>query len=212
MARKMLSEALLPTRANLSLESLSTKTMKSPHQLGTVVILPFASISGKERVTRKRGRPRKVERRPAVDQDAYNAAVCEARDKAVASDPLVIALNSGRSGAEVLRATKVALAEETAALAALRRQHEGEGKDISQLASRRVDGLSKLANLILELHKIGGNALDPRGARMQVLFGFFVDSVAEAARATLPAAKADEVIQRLKEEAAGWEDRIDASR
>lgn len=180
--------------------------MPDPDQLATVVVLPIAQLSGEERVVRKRGRPRKV--RPAVDEDAYNAAMCEARAKALAADPLVIATASGRIGAEVLHAAKLALAEETAALGALRRQHEAEGRDISQLASRRVDGLAKLAAIVLDIHKLGGDAVDLRSPRVRALFQFFVDAVGEAARLTLRPAEAGLLVTRLEAAALGWEDRL----
>ncbi len=182
--------------------------MANPDQLGTVVVLPLARLTGEERVTRKRGRPRKVEHRPAVNEEAYNAAVCEARAKALAADPLVAAVSSGRIGAEVLHAAKVALAEETAALGALRRQQEAEGRDISQISSRRVDGLGKLAAVVLKLHKLGGDVVDPHGPRIQALWRHFVDTVADAARATLPAAEAGSLVTRLEAAARGWEDRM----
>lgn len=180
--------------------------MPDPDQLATVVVLPIAQLSGEERVVRKRGRPRKV--RPAVDEDAYNAAMCDARAKALAADPLVIATASGRIGAEVLHAAKLALAEETAALGALRRQEEAEGRDISQLASRRVDGLHKLASMILKSRELGADVVDPHGPRVQALWRHFVDTVADTARATLPAAEAGSLVTRLEAAAQGWEDRM----
>jgi len=174
----------------------------------TVVLLPIRQVSGQECVKRKPGRPKKVER-PTICENAYNAALCAAREEASASDPLVVALNSRCPAVKVIHSAKVAMAEETAALGWERRQHEADGREIGQISSRRIDGLSKLAAIELELHKLGGPVLDPRGSRMQQLWGLFMDTVSEAARGTLPAAKAEDVIARLEQAAVGWEDRID---
>jgi hypothetical protein len=176
---------------------------------GTLVVFPINKVLGKQMlVKRQRGRPRKVERRPSINQSEYNAAVGAACESSIASDSLVVALQGDRRGPEIIHAVTLGIAMETAALGLLRRQQQAEGKDTAQISSRRVSGLGQLANVFLELSTWGGGAIDLRSPKLQILLDLFVDDVFEAALATVPADKAAEVVTEFRTAVAGWENRI----
>jgi len=183
--------------------------MKAPKNepLATIVRLPFADIADVT-VKRKRGRPKKVALSPVVSEEQYGEELRRARERALAADPLLAALEAGHTGAEVMNAVKVAMAGEVAALGFVRRQQEARGQDISQLASRRVAALSMLANMTLVIANLGGDGIDLCSDRVKALFEAFAREVGGVAEATLPAEVAETLVERFRRALAGWEGRI----
>lgn len=183
--------------------------MKAPKNepLATIVRLPFADVADVT-VKRKRGRPRKVALSPVVSEDQYGEELRRARERALAADPLLAALEAGHTGAEAMNAVKVAMAGEVAALGFVRRQQEARGQDISQLASRRVAALSMLANMTFEISKLGGEGVDLRSDRVGALLTAFTKEVEGVAEATLPAEVAEPLVDGFRRAVEGWEERI----
>lgn len=175
---------------------------------GIVVLLPVNKLGMATPIKRGRGRPRKIELRPTASQQAYAEAVAEAREKAIAADPLVVALQGGCPAAEALHTVKVAMSQEAAALGVLRREHEARGLDVSQLASRRVAALSMLANVTLEITKLAGDGVDLGSDRVKALFEAFAAQVEGVAVATLPPEVAARLVDRFRRASEEWEEKI----
>ena len=114
-------------------------------------------------VKRRPGRPRVVRPQPAADEADYVRQVNEARAAHVDADVLVGTLRGRADADQVLGAVIEGLARESASLAWEITQGRQAGRDTSQLSSRRIDGLQKIALLELGRRKLGlGDELGPK--------------------------------------------------
>lgn len=141
-------------------------------------------------VRRKIGRPRTVRPVPTADEAEYVEAINRLRDAHVAASSLVTAQSSESTLHEVL----VALAEEQASISWSIRHGCQEPRAIEIARSRRVDGLHKIASTILGMRRVGIEApLDV--VKLQTLKTFWLSTVANVARATLPKVTAEEFLR-----------------
>ncbi len=171
------------------------------------------NVGGKSRgsplvVDRQRGRPRKVERMPTTSDLEYHAAITEEKAKYVDADDL---LKAGRAGADHLRVlalVKIEIMKEAAALAFQRIENEKYGRDTQQTSSRRVDALTKIANIELELKKLGGDDINVNSEKMQRIFKFFIDTVRAILEENLAPEQIDLVFNRLSTEFEGWQEKL----
>lgn len=143
----------------------------------------------------------------AEDREQYEATR-EEREHALANDPVVRSA-AGRDPLALLSTLKAEVAREAAALAYQRVLNEQMGRDISQVSARRIDALKKIADIEMEMRKIGFDMVDVHGEKMQRIFKLFVEIVGEVAAATLNPEQLDLFINRLTTSMEGWEDKAE---
>ena len=190
------------------LEAMSEAPPRSP-----VIPLPLhvapRSADGTDLVVRRKpGRPKVVRPQPAADEEAYNEQVNLARNRHIEADAVVGAV-AGRSEA-VLHEVLVALAREAAGLKWEREQGQRQGRDVAQLASRRIDALHKAALVLLGQRRVGINEVDPKSEMMARTIKFFVDTVDEALAGTLSAPRVDALTDQIGERLLEWAATADA--
>lgn len=155
-----------------------------------------------------RSRPRVIAPAPVPEQDTYLDQVAELRDQAAAVDPVVTAASVREGSGEVLDQTLLEIARESAAIKFERMRAEREGRDASQLCSRRVSGLVQLASTIVARSRWEPDTLDVRCSQMQRVIAFFVETLKDAAEETL-GADAARFMAEYDAKIAGWENRLD---
>lgn len=176
-----------------------------------IKLLPVhaAPNTGKNGLTVKRGpgRPRKVERAATVSDLEYHAKMAEVRETFVATDAVVKAISGHADAADMLHTIKGEVAKEAAAIHFQRIENEKFGKDTAQTSSRRIEALVKIANIELEIKKLGAEMIDLKSEKMQRVFSFFVLQIKETAGDTLSPETVDLFFNRLMSKLDGWEDK-----
>lgn len=130
------------------------------------------------------------------------------RQEFIANDP-VVKSSGGKDSVAILMALKLEVARETASLAYQRLLNERAGKDISQVSSRRIDALKKIADIELEMRKIGVDQIDVYGEKVQKLFNFWIELIKSAAAETMSQQQADLFFNRLTSILDGWEEKAE---
>lgn len=159
------------------------------------------------KVTRQRGRPRKVERMPTTSDLEYHAAMSEEKAKFIAEDPVVKATRKGSDTLDILRTIRTEIAAESAALHFQRVENEKYGRDTAQVSSRRIEALNKIASIEFEIKKLGADMIDLHSERFQRVFLFWIETLKEVAKATLTPEQLDLFFNKLETTMEGWEDR-----
>lgn len=161
------------------------------------------------KVERQRGRPRKVERMPTTSDLQYHDQMAQEKERYIASDPVVIATTKGKAEATVLlKLIRAEIAKEAAALQFQRMENEKYGKDTAQTSTRRIDALTKIANIELEIKKLGPSEIDPYSEGMQKILALWVDAVREICTEMFSPEQIDFFFNRLSTQLEGWEERI----
>jgi len=163
-------------------------------------------------VKRRPGRPRKVFAAPVFSstEAEYNRAVSAARDRHVSSDPLVGAIAAKAGANDVLQGVLRALATETAAIAYEIQQGQRAGKDTSQLASRRIDGLVKICAVELGRCKLGlGAELTHDHPKMPLIVSFFLSTVRGVLESTLSSTIGSQVNDVIEQRLRRWQENGD---
>jgi hypothetical protein len=161
------------------------------------------------KMERQRGRPRKVERMPTTSDLEYHCKMTEEKARFIDLDSLVQATAKRADPLSMLAIVKCEVAKESAALHFQRIENEKYGKDTAQISTRRIDALKKIADIELELKKLGGSTVDVRGESMQRIFKFFIDTVRAILQENLAAEQIDLVFNRLGTEFEGWQEKLD---
>lgn len=174
---------------------------------------PRAASGGKGggealKVHRRAGRPRKVERMPTTSDLQYHALVEEQKAKFIDADPVVQASVKHVDPMTMLALIKSEVAKESAALHHQRIENGKYGRDTAQVSSRRIDALKKIADIELELKKLGGDVVDVKSEKMQRIFKFFVDTIRRIAEENLSPEEIDIFFNRLSTEFDGWEEKL----
>lgn len=159
------------------------------------------------KVARGPGRPRKVERMPTTSDLQYHAAMSEEKARFIDADSVVLASKGGADAAQMLKLIKAEVAKEAAALHFQRIENEKYGKDTAQNSSRRIDALTKIANIEMEIKKLGSEAIDLRHPKFQKVFGLWIEMMREVATETLTPELIDLFFNRFSSKIEGWEDR-----
>lgn len=154
-----------------------------------------------------RGRPREIKKVPTIKDLEYHAKMSAEKARFVDRDPLVEAAKKRSDVAEVLHRIKTEIACEAAALHFQRLENEKYGKDTSQTSSRRIDALTKIAHIELEIKKLGADLIDLHGERFQKVFALWISMLREVAVETLPPETIDLFFNRLSSAMEGWEDK-----
>ena len=160
-------------------------------------------------VTRQRGRPRKVEKMPTTSDLEYHSAMSEQKQKFITQDPVVIATAGKIDAPELLRKLRSEIAKEAAALLFQRVESEKFGKDTSQTSTRRIDALTKIAHIELEIAKLGPSMIDVRSETFQRVIKLFIEFVQEAASETMSPEALNLFFNRFETKMANWEDKAE---
>jgi hypothetical protein len=163
------------------------------------------------KVQRRVGRPRKVERMPTTSDLEYHALMSEEKAKFIDVDPVVEAARTHKDPMAMLAIIKAEVAKESAALHFQRIENEKYGKDTSQVSSRRIDALGKIANIELEMKKLGADTVDVHGESFQRVFQLWIDKIREIVEQTLPPEQVDLFFNRLSTALEGWEDQVSST-
>ena len=170
-------------------------------------VVPLHSVTGP--IKRGRGRPRKINPPPTVDDLAYHAEMARIREEFISEDPVVKSTSQRKEALEVLHNIKLQIAQEAAALNFARIEAEKYGKDAAQTSSRRITALREVANIELEIRKLGVQMLDVRSERVQKLVGYLIEVVQEAALKVLDPKEFDLFVSQLGASLEGWEERAE---
>ena len=180
-------------------------------QLLPVHAAPTLGGKGKQgnalKVQRGPGRPRRVERMPTTSDLQYHALISEEKAKFIDSDAVVQATRGAADPAQVLRLIRAEVAKEAAALHFQRIENEKYGKDTAQTSTRRIDALTKIAHIELEIKKLGSDALDLRSEKFQKVFTLWIEIMREVASDTLTPEQIDLFFNRFSTKIEGWEER-----
>lgn len=186
-------------------EEVSVETPSNVHRLPLHTI---ADSKGNITVKRGRGRPKTVTRKPDITDLEYHAEMSEEKRKFIENDPVVIATSKPHHEAlPMLRVIASEIAREQAALAFQRVENEKLGKDTAQVSSRRVEALTKIANIELEMKKLGTDIIDFRSEKFAKVFQMWVEAIREVAEEVMPAELVDLFFNRLSTKLEGWEDK-----
>lgn len=160
------------------------------------------------KVDRQRGRPRKVERMPTTSDLEYHAEMSEEKTRFIDQDPVYKAAVGKCESSEILHIIKSQVAREAAALEFQRIENEKFGRDTAQISTRRIDALTKIANIELEIKKLGGDILDLRGEKFQRIFKLLIGKFETVAGDVLQPEQVDLLFNRLSTEMEGWEEEV----
>ena len=160
-------------------------------------------------VKRGPGRPKKVNLKPTVDDLAYHAEMSRIREEFIAKDPVVQSTTQRKEALELLHNIKIQIAQEAAALNFARIEDEKRGVNTAQTSSRRINALKEVANIELEIRKLGVQALDLKSERVQKLVGFLIEVVQKAAVEVLDPKIFDLFVNQLGTALEDWEERAE---
>lgn len=186
----------------------------APRQLNKVVFLSgggnkIAAIEAGGKAAPIRNKPpgSRFNKPTKEDLEAY-AASAEDRKNFIENDP-VVRSSSNKDSLALLATLKAEVAREAAALAQQRIIFEQLGKDISTVSSRRIDALKKIADIEMEMRKIGFDHIDIHSEKFQKVFKLWVETIREVAEGILSSEQLDLFFNRLSTEMEDWEDKAE---
>ena len=137
---------------------------------------------------------------PDHDESEYVTKLSELAQTFIKTDPLVEALsNEDTTDIERLEGLMRLVAQECAALLYQRESLQSENRDaVPQLCSRRIDGLMKLASLVVQREEAvrGSGELDDH--LVLTLVGHLVMKVEEVVREVADSVRADSFMKSLR--------------
>lgn len=175
-------------------------------------VMPLHAV----KIKRGPGRPRKVERKPTVEDLQYHASIAESRRVWIESHPLVMGNKApeGNSAIDKLKLIKFQIAREVATLEFNRIELEKRGVDTTPVSSRIIAGTSKIADIELEIKKLGHTVIDPSSTEVQNIFKMWLSNMTEVAsdlvrEGAMTTQTMDLFFNKLSAKMEGWEDRIE---
>lgn len=174
---------------------------REQNTVGHVVQFP-PKVGGKLAV-----RGQKAERVPTPAELRHHAAMAEEKAAFVARDPLVRASERPTDSMEMLALVRTAVAKEASSLQFQRIMLEQVGKDTGQISSRRIDALKKIADIELDLKKMGVEMIDVRSEKFQRIFKLWIETIRVIAEQTMNPEQIDLFFNRLSTAMEGWEER-----
>jgi hypothetical protein len=131
-------------------------------------------------------------------------------DEWTTNDDVVKSMVGGDDAAVVVSKLMVAAATEAAAIRFEIIKAAKRGKDISELCSRRIRALVRVAELRLTLAALEVGKLDVSSPMMQTVESLWMESVAEVAHQTVP--EPESFLEGLRQAMAGWRTNFEAPR
>src|SRR4030042_6543578 len=197
---------ILKKEAQLA-EEEKPETPRPSHQ---VLFLPekvTAAAGGRAAGTRTRP-PGSRFNKPTKEDLEYYEKTYEESCKFIDEDPVVCGAK-GRDTLAFLATLKAEVAREAAALVYQRVVLEKMGKDITQISGRRIDALKKIADIEMEMLKIGFDHIDVRSEKFQKVFKMWIETIQSVAEQVLSPEELDLFFNRLSTEMEGWEDKAE---
>lgn len=185
-------------------EAQENKAMDNVRQLLPTHLLP------KTKTGRPVGRPRKINTAPTANDLNYHAEMAEARQRFIAEDPVVKTLSGKPDSAGLLTSLRMEIAKEAASLHFQRIEAEKYGKDTAQTSTRRIDALTRIAHIELEIKKLAPDSLDVRSEKFQKVFNMFIEFLRECAQETMPPETLDLFFNRFSTMMEGWEEKAES--
>ena len=180
-----------------------------PAPASQVLFLPSnvtAAAGGRAAAPRQRP-PSRTQSAPNLTQEEMEAFE-EERQRFIENDPVVKNAN-GRDPMVLFNALKTEAARESANLAYQRSMNERAGKDGSAISSRRIDALKKIADIELEIRKIGVDQIDVYSEKFQKIAKLWIEMIQSAALETLGAEQANLFFNKLTSTMDGWEEKAE---
>lgn len=188
-------------------EELTAEEARLAPALGMIPVQDAKSTGHRNlKVKRGPGRPRKVERAPQVSDLEYHAAMTEARQKFMASDPLLLAIEEKCEPGVILYQVKASVAREAASMAFDQIEGQKRGKDTSQMSGRRIEALKKIAEIELKLRELDAEAINFTGERFQKVFHFWIQRLSTTVKETLPEEMQDLFLSNFARSMENWEE------
>ena len=153
------------------------------------------------------GRPRKMNPKPTANDLDYHAQMTVEKQRFIDVDPVVRSLAGKVDSASLLANIRTEIAKEAAALHFQRVENEKLGKDTAQTSTRRIDALTRIAHIELEIKKLSPDTIDVSGEKFQKIFAMFISTLQETARETMPPEVLDLFFNRFSTKMEGWEER-----
>lgn len=146
-----------------------------------------------------------------IEQLAYQAEVDKLREEFVARDPLVRTLAQGQADpVSILKSIRAEIAREQAEMHFQRLEAEKRGGSKDAKSSKnRIDALIKIANIEVEIRKLGSEGIDLKSERFQRVFELWVEAIKEVAVELFTPEQVDLFFNRLGTKLDGWEDRAE---
>jgi hypothetical protein len=185
------------------ISSPENKPHRSQPSIQVLVVPPKSQSGGRALGNRPQGFGRS---RQTQEDLEYYEQEAEARKQFIANDP-VVKNASGKDPLAFLSAIKQEVAFEIANIAFQRELAARRGRDTSSFSKGRIDALKKIADVELEMHKIGFESLDLYSEKIQRVFQLWTEIVRDAAVETLQAEQLDLFFNRLTTAMDGWEER-----
>jgi len=200
----------LDKQGDLLLDNPPEKAPEVPRQTAQLYFIPekIAAASGGHAVGTKTKPPGSRFNKPTKEDLEYYASTLEERRQFVADDP-VVRVAAGKDPIVLLATLKGEVAREAAALGYQRLLNEQMGKDITAISSRRIDALKKMADIEMEMRKIGFEQVDVRGEKFQKIFKLWIETIKVVAEQVLNSEQLDLFFNRLTTEMDNWEEKAE---
>lgn len=193
--------------SEVDMEEVIANTHK--HANANVVrLLPVHAVAHQAKLLRSAARSKGVERKPTQTDLEYHALMADQRDKFIESNVVVDAIRKHTDAADMLRLIKEQLACEAAALEWQRNENQKFGKDTAQVSSRRIEALKKMADLEVDIKKMGADTINLKSEKFQRVFKYLIGSFREVCLDIgLRPEQIDLLFNRLASAMEGWEDK-----
>jgi len=186
------------------------KASGAPEQKSQLLFLPSqskAAAGGKAAGSRTRP-PGSRFNKPTEEALKHYEELSEERQKFIKEDSVF--KNAGQNDPMVLLSSlKAEVAREAASLHYQRVQDEKLGKDTTRISGRRIDALKKIADIEMEMRKIGFDQVDVHSEKFQRIFKLWIETMRLVAEETLPPELLDLFFNRLQSEMDGWEEKAE---
>ena len=162
---------------------------------------------GSSEAPKSKGELRRLKPRPKPEDLEFQASVVDDVKRHIEGDNLVKSAQ-GRVGAlEMLWHIREEIAKEASALEFQRNECEKVGVDSSRISSRRVEALKKMADVELEIKKMGVENIDLRGEKMQRIFKLWIESIKGVVSEIMSPEQSELFFNRFQTVMEGWEQR-----
>ena len=151
-----------------------------------------------------------MENRPTQNDLEYHARVALNREEFVRNHPVVrqnIIENPSQSAIDKLKVVKYQIAKEVAVLEFDRMEMAKRGVDTSQVSTRIVNSLKQIADIELEVKKLGSTVVDPNSAEVQAMFKSWIGTLQKVAEEVMNPEDLDLFFNKFSMAIDGWEKR-----
>jgi len=196
----------LDKQGDLLLDNPPEKPPEIPRQATKLLFMPggaTADSGGRAAGTRTRP-PGSRFNKPTAEDIKYYEETLEERTDFIKNDSVVKSASGGDPIA-LLVTLKSEVAREAASLGYQRLLLEQMGKDITAVSGRRIDALKKIADIEMEMRKIGFEQINVYGEKFQKIFKLWIEAIRSVAEETLSPEELDLFFNRLQTELDGWE-------